>query len=616
MAQSNVDTRIPFVGDGVDNSPYALAMPMRVNTDIAVRYITDADGTEVLKTLTTDYTIAIASDKQSATLTLVTTAPATGETLLITLNAAMIHIPLYENKPNLAGETLDDDLDRQTQQNLTLQEQLDRALTVFHGHPDSDLPIPSLNLIDNALKHLRVLADESGWELVVATDSIGSGTITPAMLENGTAENQVLQTQSTPFAFERRTNPIFNALFIHDVGSHIVIKETDAAADNKLMGIQQGTTQAKFQFFKDDLTEGTWLSVTRSDQVAQLMVLTAAVSIHLNSPIIKAGSGPETLTNSAGEVLLAALVNPVGSNVLIGEVGSVWAEATITSIGVDPTTDLTVPVPDSQVDNDLTIVAGTVDNSPIGAVTPSTGAFTTLNASGLISGQGGLNLTLAGSHITIIESDAADDNKIFVMQQGGEELLMQFLLDDLTAIDFFKVTRTANVANVMTLTVDTGVVIPVGTLTVTSGTVGIGVAAGTPDLLIQTASSGGSALTTADHLVLEGSTTSGMTLLGGTSSDLSILFGDSGSSNQGRIVYSNNGDVMQLVAGAAEFLRSTSTVTTFNIFGADIDFRIESDTLANAFFMDGGTGVVTMQSLAGSGSRTVVADANGVLSAP
>lgn len=46
---------------------------------------------------------------------------------------------------------------------------------------------------------------------------------------------------------------------------------------------------------------------------------------------------------------------------------------------------------------DQSIVGGKVDNSPIGATTPSTGAFTTLSATSAITATGGVNGTLGAT---------------------------------------------------------------------------------------------------------------------------------------------------------------------------------------------------------------------------
>jgi hypothetical protein len=53
-------------------------------------------------------------------------------------------------------------------------------------------------------------------------------------------------------------------------------------------------------------------------------------------------------------------------------------------------------------------------------------------------------------------------------------------------------------------------------------------------------------------------------------------------------------DRINFVTGGVENLRIFPTQTVFNDEGADVDFRVESDTFTDAFFVDGGTGAVTM----------------------
>ena len=61
---------------------------------------------------------------------------------------------------------------------------------------------------------------------------------------------------------------------------------------------------------------------------------------------------------------------------------------------------------------------------------------------------------------------------------------------------------------------------------------------------IKTADSSASVDSTSDELVIEGSGSSGMTILSGTSSEGGIKFGDSGDNDAGRIVYDHSSDSM------------------------------------------------------------------------
>ena len=74
-------------------------------------------------------------------------------------------------------------------------------------------------------------------------------------------------------------------------------------------------------------------------------------------------------------------------------------------------------------------------------------------------------------------------------------------------------------------------------------------------LHIKAADSGASVTSDANELVVEDSGSVGMTLIGGTSSDTRIAFGDSGASDQGKILYANNGDFMRFDTSGSERMR-------------------------------------------------------------
>jgi len=84
---------------------------------------------------------------------------------------------------------------------------------------------------------------------------------------------------------------------------------------------------------------------------------------------------------------------------------------------------------------------------------------------------------------------------------------------------------------------------------------GIGVLA-TKDLgigiHIKESDTGGSVDAWADHLVIEGNTDVGMTILAGATSDASINFADSGDNDAGRITYNHNFNELKFYNGGAE----------------------------------------------------------------
>ena len=191
MSITTETNRLVFVGDGNDNSPYAISFPLRDDDSVEVIYITDSTGVEVAKTRTTDYTIALAADFVTATLTLETAAPATGETMLIRRSEPATRLSNYKNFDGQPAATTNSDYDKGTMQDQTLQEQLDRAILVSKGHPNVSLPLTPLILKGNAGQSIIVNPGETDWEL--APGGIPDGTIAPVKLLPGTVDNQIIQ---------------------------------------------------------------------------------------------------------------------------------------------------------------------------------------------------------------------------------------------------------------------------------------------------------------------------------------------------------------------------------------------------------------------------------------
>jgi len=127
-------------------------------------------------------------------------------------------------------------------------------------------------------------------------------------------------------------------------------------------------------------------------------------------------------------------------------------------------------------------------------------------------------------------------------------------------------------------------------LTVNAGSNIVGIGAD-PDLgvglHIKTADSGASVNGEADELVIEGSGYSGITILSGASQGGAVMFGDSGDNGIGRLYYDHSSNTMQLVAGANKVMDLTSGSIVINEDSDDVDFRVESDSSATMFNLQG-----------------------------
>lgn len=98
----------------------------------------------------------------------------------------------------------------------------------------------------------------------------------------------------------------------------------------------------------------------------------------------------------------------------------------------------------------------------------------------------------------------------------------------------------------------------------------------------------------ADELVLEGSANVGLSILSGNTSLGSVAFGDDGGSVAGLFGYSHAFDLAFISTQGVERARFGSTELVINDTGADVNFRVESDLNANAFFLDAGAETISM----------------------
>ena len=105
-------------------------------------------------------------------------------------------------------------------------------------------------------------------------------------------------------------------------------------------------------------------------------------ALQLKSGVAGAGltytNGVVDVVGTAGRITVSADAIDIASTYI--------GQNTITTLGTITTGVWNgTSISDAYVDNDLTISGGTIDDSPIGGTTPSTGAFTTLSASGQVT---------------------------------------------------------------------------------------------------------------------------------------------------------------------------------------------------------------------------------------
>ena len=106
------------------------------------------------------------------------------------------------------------------------------------------------------------------------------------------------------------------------------------------------------------------------------------------------GGGGLTVANAAtiaGGLTLTCTACITDTNV--SDVLTIGATGSVNSTALTDGGTIGFEWVDAEVAAVLTITAGTINNSPVGATTPSTGAFTTLSNTGLLSAYGNITAT-------------------------------------------------------------------------------------------------------------------------------------------------------------------------------------------------------------------------------
>lgn len=135
MTVASEISTISYAGNG---STTAFTVPFYfINDDDLDVYLIDDEGAPALKTLTTHYTLSGSGDPTGGTLTMLT-APASGETLKIVRNPAIVQdIDYVENDP-FPADTHETGLDLLTMIAQKLSQRMGRSLRVADGDPNSD----------------------------------------------------------------------------------------------------------------------------------------------------------------------------------------------------------------------------------------------------------------------------------------------------------------------------------------------------------------------------------------------------------------------------------------------------------------------------------------------
>jgi len=148
MTVPSAANKVSYAGDG-STTAFSVPFLFLANADITA-ILRDANDVETTWVEGTDYTLTGAGDPSGGTLT-ATTAPASGETLVIKRVVPLTQGTDYPEGGKFPAQAHEDALDRGTMADQQLQEQIDRAITVKATSAQTGLTVPD----PSALKHLR-----------------------------------------------------------------------------------------------------------------------------------------------------------------------------------------------------------------------------------------------------------------------------------------------------------------------------------------------------------------------------------------------------------------------------------------------------------------------------
>ena len=212
------------------------------------------------------------------------------------------------------------------------------------------------------------------------------------------------------------------------------------------------------------------------------------------------------------------------------------------------------------------------------------------------------NFTVSGTTLTIVGTAVADGDVIYAIHMGGPlpiggaaELDLNGASDKLILDADGDTTISADTDDQIdikiagaddfqftanTFTAQSG-------STITTPTLGVG---NTKDLgdgiHIKISDTGASTNAGFDELVIEKDANCGISILSGNDDGGAIIFGDDGDADIGNIFYNHASNAMEFTANAQQIFTIHSSGVVFNEGSADQNFRIESNSYTNTFFVD------------------------------
>lgn len=166
MTVSSTTSKVSYSGNG-STVAFSVTFYFLASAHLKV-VVRSSTGTETVKTLGTHYTVTGAGDPAGGTVTMLT-APASGETIVISRNVPLTQVTDYQANDPFPAETHEQALDKLTQITQQVQEELTRAikLSVSNTMTSTEFTVGA------SARANKVLGFDSAGELAV-TQEIGT----------------------------------------------------------------------------------------------------------------------------------------------------------------------------------------------------------------------------------------------------------------------------------------------------------------------------------------------------------------------------------------------------------------------------------------------------------
>lgn len=163
MTVSSTTSKVSYSGNG-STVAFTVTFYFLASSDIKV-LVRSANGTEVVKTLGTDYTVTGAGDPSGGTVTF-GTAPASGQTVVLARSVPLTQVTDYTPNDPFPAETHERALDKLTQVTQQINEAVDRSIKLSLSNTMTSTEFT----VDAAERANKVFGFDAAGELVVSQE--------------------------------------------------------------------------------------------------------------------------------------------------------------------------------------------------------------------------------------------------------------------------------------------------------------------------------------------------------------------------------------------------------------------------------------------------------------